>query len=258
MGEQYVVDGLELLPLGLPTESANTLHDHWGNPVAMASWQARHPGDAARQSYYFSALASILALVGVMIPISLMHIRTMNRMDANEKRAQLAARRDSLSGLPNRVCLLEELTKALEIADPSELALIFIDLDGFKAVNDAYDHETGDKLIKAVAAGFSSLVKDQGILARLGGDEFAVLVTGPDAMARAEAIAGSVLAFVREPFDIDGRIASIGASVGIAVRGDDPLEPAELMRRADIAMYDAKDGGRNRCRRFDGMLDHER
>ncbi|WP_373503632.1 EAL domain-containing protein [Aestuariivirga sp.] len=258
MGEQYVVDGLGILPLSTPTESANVLHDHWGNPVAMASWEARHPGDAARQSYYFSALASILALVGVMIPISLVHVRTMSRMDTNEKQAQYAARRDALSGLPNRVSLLDDLTKALAVAKSSELALIFIDLDGFKAVNDAYDHETGDRLIQAVAAGLSSLVMGQGTLARLGGDEFAVLVSGEDAAGRAEVIAGAVLAFVKEPFDISGRIANIGASIGIAELGDEPLEPAELMRRADIAMYDAKDGGRNRCRRFNGTLDIKR
>ena len=258
MSEQYVIDGLEILRVSNPSESANVIHDHWGNPVAIASWQARHPGDAARQSYHFSALATIVALMGVMIPISLVHVRTMTKMDTNEKRAQLAARRDSLSGLPNRVFLLEELAKELATAKASELALVFIDLDGFKAINDAYDHETGDKLIRAVAAGLSNLGKGQHILARLGGDEFAALISGKDAAARAETIATDVLAFVKEPFDIDGRIASIGASIGIAELGDEPLEPAELMRRADIAMYDAKDAGRNRYRRFDSTLDLKR
>jgi diguanylate cyclase (GGDEF)-like protein len=179
-------------------------------------------------------------------------------MENNERKARLASRHDALSGLPNRAFLLDELGTRLAQAEPSELALIFIDLDGFKAVNDAYDHETGDKLIRAVAAGLESVVAGDGIIARLGGDEFAVLVTGESAVNRSERIAARVLAFVKEPFDIDGRIASIGASIGIAELGSEPLDPSELMRRADIAMYDAKDNGRNRWRRFDETLDLKR
>ena len=255
LSKQYIIDGLEVLPIRSAATTETLLHDRWGNSLAAASWQARHPGDAARQSYRFNALATILTHIVVLLPISVMHSRALSRMEKNEKRAWVSARQDSLSGLPNRLHLMEELTRTLAAAKPSELALIFIDLDGFKAVNDAYDHQTGDKLIRAVAAGFASLVASQGDLARLGGDEFAVLVSGKDAAARADAIARNVLAFVKQPFDIDGRIANIGASIGIAELAAEPLEPAEFMRRADIAMYDAKDSGRNRCRKFDGMLD---
>ncbi len=255
MSKEYIVDGLDVLPFSSSATTETLLRDRWGNSIAAVSWQTRHPGDAARQSYRLSALATILTLIIVLLPISIVHSRALSRMEKNEKRAWAAARQDSLSSLPNRLHLMEELTRTLATAKPCELTLIFIDLDGFKAVNDAYDHETGDKLIRAVAAGFSSLVDGQGDLARLGGDEFAVLVSGKDAAVRAEAIARNILAFIKQPFDIDGRIANIGASIGIAELGDEPLEPAECMRRADIAMYDAKDGGRNRCRKFDRSLD---
>jgi len=262
MGKDYIVDDLQLAPLVNPVEGArdhpNVIKDAWNHPLAIASWKARHPGDAAKQTYLFTALSTVLALIGVMIPISVVHAQTMARLEANQEKAREAARHDSLSGLPNRLYFQENLAREMAVAKPNELALAFIDLDGFKAVNDAYDHETGDKLIKSVAAGLSILVGDKGFVARLGGDEFAVLMTGSDAGIKAEAFAGVLLAFVQEPFDLSGRIAHIGASIGIAERGNSDLEPAELMRRADIAMYGAKEAGRNRWRRFDDTLDVKR
>ncbi len=262
MGKDYIVDDMQLVPLVEPVENArdhpNVVKDAWNRPLAVASWKARHPGDAAKQTYLFTALSTVLALIGVMIPISVVHAQTMARLEANQEKAREAARHDSLSSLPNRLYFQENLASEMAVAKPNELALAFIDLDGFKAVNDAYDHETGDKLIKSVAAGLSILVGDKGFVARLGGDEFAVLMTGPDAGIKVEAFAGVLLAFVQEPFDLSGRIAHIGASIGIAERGSSDLEPAELMRRADIAMYGAKEAGRNRWRRFDDTLDAKR
>jgi diguanylate cyclase (GGDEF)-like protein len=262
MSRDYIVDEMQLISLIGSVDSArghpNVVNDAWNRPLAIASWKARHPGDAAKQSYLFTALSTVLALIGVMIPISVVHAQTMARLEANQEQARQAARHDSLSGLPNRLYFQEVLAEKMASTKPNELALAFIDLDGFKAVNDAYDHETGDKLIKSVAAGLSILVGDKGFVARLGGDEFAVLVTGPDAGIKAEAFASVMLSFVQEPFDLSGRIAHIGASIGIAESGSVQLEPAELMRRADIAMYGAKEAGRNRWRRFDDTLDAKR
>jgi diguanylate cyclase (GGDEF)-like protein len=258
MGEQYTVDGLDIRPLAKAQVSDPQLFDHWDHPIAGVTWTARHPGDAARQSYSFSALAAILALIGALLPISLVHARSIAELENKERTARQIARADSLSGLPNRMFLLEALGEALTEFHSKELALMFIDLDGFKAVNDAYDHETGDKLIRAVAAGLSALVAQQDVVARLGGDEFAVMVVGPDAATRSESLAEHVLEFVKEPFDISGRIANIGASIGIAERGTETLDPQELMRRADIAMYDAKNAGRNCWRHFDLSLDQKR
>ena len=258
MSKQYIVDGLDVVQLGKSEVAANLLHDNWGYPIAKATWQARHPGNAARDSYRFTAIATILALIGALIPISIVHALAMKKMDTDEQAANFAARHDALSGLPNRTFLLERLNEHLNISNASELALIFVDLDGFKAINDAYDHETGDKLICAVAVGLARLVASQGDLARLGGDEFAILVSGDNSIGRSESIAENILTFVQEAFDIDGRIASIGASIGIAGCRDETIEPNELMRRADIAMYDAKDNGRNRWSHYDGMLDARR
>ncbi len=258
MSKQYIVDGLKVVTGQKSDAARHVLTDKWGNPVAMASWQDRRPGNAARASYRLSALATVIGLLVVMVPISIVHLHTMSRLDRNKKDALVAARVDALTGLPNRVFLLEVLTSHLPSAKPSELALMYVDLDGFKNVNDTYDHETGDKLIRAIATGISSLLAGQGIVARLGGDEFAILITGKDVLARAGAIAKNVLAFVQQPFDIAGRIANVGASIGVAVLGNDRIEAAELMRRADIAMYDAKDSGRNQWHQFNAELDGKR
>jgi diguanylate cyclase (GGDEF)-like protein len=136
---------------------------------------------------------------------------------------------------------------------------MYIDLDGFKNVNDTYGHETGDKLICAIAAGFLGIAGEQGTLARLGGDEFAVLIAGGNSAKTAMAVAGEMLVFVNRPFNIDGRIALVGASIGIVLAdGAEELEASEIMRRADVAMYTSKDQGRNRCCLFDKELDTQR
>jgi diguanylate cyclase (GGDEF)-like protein len=193
-----------------------------------------------------------------MLPVSIVHFLALRRLDQKERQAHRDARRDAMSSLPNRISLLEELSVKLHSSSPGELALLFIDLDGFKAVNDAYDHATGDKLIAAFAAGLSVIADKDEVLARLGGDEFAILVTSPSAATRARQLAEDVLKFVHEPFDINGRTAAIGASIGIAELGSDMVTPAEIMRRADIAMYEAKENGRNQWRQFDPELDRKR
>jgi diguanylate cyclase (GGDEF)-like protein len=202
---------------------------------------------------------TLLALLGVMILISVIHFRMMQRLAEREQSAVHAAHHDALSGLPNRQAMAEEISKALPAAGREPLALMYADLDGFKNVNDTYDHETGDKLIKVIAAGFHSLVGDRGILARLGGDEFAVLVAGAGSPETAADLARDMLVFVSKPFDIDGRTAAVGASIGIVqIDGSEKLEAAEVMRRADVAMYSSKEQGRNRCCLFNKELDTQR
>jgi diguanylate cyclase (GGDEF)-like protein len=258
LSRQYVIANLALAPAAAPQTGDHVLRDRWGHPVAVATWQPNNPGAAVRNSYFFSATLAILALLAAMLPSSIFLLRVLTRMENNERRALVAARHDSLSGLPNRSFVLGEIERDLSGARPGELALMFIDLDGFKFVNDVYDHETGDKLIMAVAAALSELVAGKGRLARLGGDEFAVLVRGADALHRARALATALIARVGEPFDLDGRSVVIGASIGIAALGEETLDSSEFMRRADVAMYRAKDGGRNRAIVYDQFMDIQR
>lgn len=258
ISSQYAIDDLVLVPAATLDPGVHTFNDASNNPVFTANWRNRTPGDAAKQVYMWTALPLMVFLLAAMLPVTIVHFLALRRLDSREQQSHRDARRDAMSNLPNRISLLEGLATRLETSRPGELALLFIDLDGFKAVNDAYDHATGDKLIAAFASGLRSIADGNELLARLGGDEFAILVDNPSAAARAKHLAESVLNLVAEPFDIEGRTAAIGASIGIAELGDEAIAPAEIMRRADIAMYEAKDNGRNQWRMFDPVLDRKR
>jgi diguanylate cyclase (GGDEF)-like protein len=156
---------------------------------------------------------------------------------------------DSLTGLPNRALILDRVEQMLARARRSgaECAALFIDLDGFKQVNDTLGHETGDRLLQSVAARLSATLREADTIARLGGDEFVVLVEGGSPTGSPEFVAERLLEVLREPFEIDnsarGRLR-ITASIGIAFGSS--IAATDLLRDADIALYEAKTLGRDR------------
>jgi len=170
----------------------------------------------------------------------------LNTRDVSERRRleeQLTrqAFSDALTGLANRSLFRDRVETALKVAlAPREVAVLFLDLDGFKAVNDAQGHHVGDELLTLVARRLTSSVRPGDVAARLGGDEFAVLVTGPGAEQSATWVAERIQRALAAPFVLDGREVSLGASLGLAV-SDTGGETADLiLRNADLAMYRAK------------------
>ena len=154
--------------------------------------------------------------------------------------ARREARTDELTGLANRRAFNEALASALRGRDDdSRLALLIIDLDNFKAINDALGHHRGDELLALVAPRIQLALRADDFLARIGGDEFAILLDGADGDLAAQ-IAGRIRAGLRRPLAVATRELVVGASVGIAVFPEDGDEPSELLRRADLAMYDSK------------------
>jgi diguanylate cyclase (GGDEF)-like protein len=156
---------------------------------------------------------------------------------------------DSLTGLPNRSLILDrvEQTQARARRSGSETAALFIDLDGFKQVNDTLGHEAGDRLLKSVATRLLTTLREGDTIARLGGDEFVVLVEGATPAGNPELVAERLLEVLREPFEIDDPTRPairITASIGIA-RGN-RISATDLLRDADIALYEAKAAGRDR------------
>lgn len=167
---------------------------------------------------------------------------------------------DPLSGLPNRRELLMRLDRLEERGEqpPDGLAVIFIDLDGFKAVNDEHGHHAGDALIRSICLRLGQLCPPFARLARVGGDEFAVLLEAPGAQAEAERLAGIFLEEVSLPVLIERHVLQVGASIGIAANTDTAGTPRELLRRADTAMYHAKTGGKNQVAIYDAAFDEGR
>ena len=164
-----------------------------------------------------------------------------------EARVHHMAYHDALTGLPNRALLAERLDRALHGArrDDRKLALLFIDLDRFKAINDSLGHLAGDHLLKEVARRLCQVVRCGDTVARLGGDEFVVLAPGMESGAECALVGDKIIEALAEPVLYEGRSLHISPSIGICLFPDDGTDVASLMRKADAAMYQAKAAGRN-------------
>ena len=164
--------------------------------------------------------------------------------------------REPLTGLPGRRVFEDRLAQSLARLDrhPSTVAVMFLDLDRFKVINDSLGHAAGDRLLIAVAERLRRTLRRQDSVARLGGDEFAILCQDVDGESAMVPIARRLAEVVRQPLTIDGREVETTASLGIALTTDSDMAPAELMRDADVAMYRAKEGGGNRCEVFDASM----
>jgi diguanylate cyclase (GGDEF)-like protein/PAS domain S-box-containing protein len=158
---------------------------------------------------------------------------------------------DSLTGLPNRRMFQNSLDHEIKNSkrQSSLLALMFLDLDRFKEVNDNLGHDKGDLLLIEAAKRIAGCIRDTDMVARLGGDEFTIILLNLDKISNVERIAYKIIKILSQPFDLEGNVVSIGVSIGITIYPNDASIPEELMNHADQAMYQAKADGRN-CFRF--------
>ncbi|WP_169729909.1 EAL domain-containing protein [Hydrogenovibrio kuenenii] len=171
----------------------------------------------------------------------------------NQQRLEHIAHYDVLTQLPNRVLLADRLQQAIIHADRNEssLAVLFVDLDGFKEVNDLYGHDVGDQLLMKISEKMQKSLRAEDTLARLGGDEFVALLVDLDSAQASEPVLERVLYSVSEPILIDGALIKVSASIGVALYPNDLSDADLLIRHADQAMYQAKQEGKNRFRFFD-------
>jgi diguanylate cyclase (GGDEF)-like protein len=166
------------------------------------------------------------------------------------------AHHDALTDLPNRVLLAERLEQALlRVGEGEALAVLCVDLDRFKEINDALGHTFGDALLQAVAARLRSSLRETDTVARMGGDEFVILQIGDDQAVEATMLATRVIEALSAPFTIKDHQMVVGASVGIALSPTDGTEPEQLLKNADIALYRSKSEGRGTYRFFEKGMD---
>ena len=181
-------------------------------------------------------------------------------LERRQLHGQLAAARldqerlathDPLTGLPNRALFRDRLSASLQQAERNreKLAVLFIDLDRFKSVNDTYGHDAGDYLLKQMSDRLTAGVRSRDILARLGGDEFGCVLTGIGSPANAEKVARQILKSLSQPIALKGQLVACTPSIGIAICPSDGVDACLLMKHADAAMYTAKQQGRA-CLRF--------
>jgi len=246
---QVILGGREILLT--PQADASTLLHH------AADWDGKHSwlgvplqsskgtiGALVVKSYsdsqhYGENERELLQFVSTQVAHAIVRKRLFQRLE-------YMAQYDPLTGLANRVLFYERLRLALlsAAAGDSGLAVLYLDLNGFKSVNDTYGHALGDTLLKLVARRLRHSVRASSVVARFGGDEFVVLLEELRSPAHAASVAAAIRAGLAQPFDVDGQCLSLGTSIGIAVYPQDGESAEELLQRADQAMYAQKNEGR--------------
>jgi diguanylate cyclase (GGDEF)-like protein/PAS domain S-box-containing protein len=185
----------------------------------------------------------------------------LNSRDVTERRSleqqiHYQAFHDALTGLANRALFLDRLSQALlrTLRQTDSVAVMFLDIDDFKTINDSLGHEAGDKVLVAVSERLALVMRPGDTLARLGGDEFAIMLDFVTLSESADAVANRILEALREPIQIGSQSVSIQASIGIALSGTPVEEPEVLLRNADLAMYTAKRNGKDRFEMFEQAM----
>jgi diguanylate cyclase (GGDEF)-like protein len=259
LGNQYGLAGAhyQIAPSPNSREASVALQTNGGRTIGYLVWEPFAPGSQVTK---FVGPVLVLVLILSTAVIYLLANRLARRtLDLEESRlqAEYQAMHDGLTGLGNRAMFELRFDEALARTQRNKrlLALLYIDLDRFKQVNDALGHPAGDQLIRQVALRLVEEVRSYDLVARLSGDEFAVLISEPEDLAAIELICSRIVAQLEKPFDVSGSQAFIGASIGVAIAPDHGLDRTELMRKADIALYRAKAEGRSRFVLFVPSMD---
>ncbi|HEV2277033.1 MAG TPA: EAL domain-containing protein [Acidobacteriaceae bacterium] len=231
-------------------ETAQAIHDL---SAAMQNVSTQQRFDSLVSVRGSSDIAGLVTGFNTMLLELEQHNRARREAEASLEHMALI---DELTGLPNRRLLTDRLQHSLALGrrEQRKVALVYIDLDGFKLVNDSLGHLVGDNLLTQVAKRLQSLTRQSDTLARLGGDEFTVILENIHDSGDADAAAADLLDALTSPFEIHGHSIRIGASVGISVFPDHGRESGELLQHADVAMYAAKRRGKNQIVMFGNEL----
>ncbi|MGE5757371.1 MAG: EAL domain-containing protein [Sideroxydans sp.] len=222
---------------------------HWRGEV----WNRKKDGELIAEILTISSITDAEGTVTNYVGIS----SDITLLKQHEKQLEHIAHYDALTNVPNRVLLADRMRQALAYSkrEGTLLAVCYLDLDGFKLVNDTMGHEAGDKVLIEVTQRIREAIRDDDTVARLGGDEFVVLLLGLRAPEECTASLNRLLEATSHPIDIKGRQFEISASIGVSLYPGDDYDPDTLMRHADQAMYTAKQSGKNRYHLYDAAND---
>ncbi len=235
-----------------------------GQRVGYLSWQPDKPGAQMLRTIVPSTLLSVLIITLLCLFMvrriwtsSLSLSQSLVRLGASEAQAQHLAFHDVLTGLPNRALVEDRLTQALAAAlrHDRRVALLLLDLDRFKNINDTWGHHAGDELIREVARRLSEIVRTSDTVGRIGGDEFIIVMPDTETIGQVHTLAQRIISALSAPYHLLGNELWVGVSIGLALAPKDGVDRLELMRKADIALYDAKNHGRGQFRQFEKAMD---
>lgn len=239
-------------------ERAQPLRARDGTLVGHFIWRPFAPG-ATVFGRIAPVLLAVFAVIAVIVLLLIRRVANRTReLHESNAAVQHLAFHDALTDLPNRALFEDRLDHALTVyrrTAERRVALLYLDLDRFKAVNDTLGHAAGDKLIVEFARRLSASVRASDTVARLGGDEFAIIQDDISSPGDIEDLCQRLVAEASRPFAIGESHAHVGVSIGVALAGKDGLEVAELERKADIALYEAKARGRNQYQLFSPAMD---
>jgi diguanylate cyclase (GGDEF)-like protein len=259
IADHLQVEGLRLIDAATPSsdDQAVALADAEGQPVVRLAWRPKRPGGAVIVSFVPFVAVALVAFALLLVVIIRHMRRTAAAIADGERQLRHLALHDPVCGLPNRIYFSERLERAIaEVRDGGPTAAVFyIDLDHFKDVNDTLGHHIGDELILNVTRRLSEIMRDDDLVARLGGDEFAIIMICAADNYSLQAIAERILAAICTPFVVSGHGINIGASIGIAVIDNCTKDARDILRYADMALYRAKNEGRNRACIYDAAMD---
>jgi diguanylate cyclase (GGDEF)-like protein/PAS domain S-box-containing protein len=229
--------------------------DHWQGEV----WNRRKNGDVFPEWLGISAVRNTGGQITHYVAI----FSDISEKKATEAKLEFLAHHDSLTNLPNRILVKDRIVQALALAmrEKMRVALMFLDLDHFKVVNDTLGHVVGDKLLQAVVERLKDCVRETDTISRQGGDEFLVALTGLHNSEAVTSVSEKILQRMDQVFDIEGHTLTCSFSIGIAIYPEDGSDFDTLLLKADTAMYHAKDAGRNTYRFFTEKMNanaHER
>ncbi|WP_261653457.1 putative bifunctional diguanylate cyclase/phosphodiesterase [Erwinia mallotivora] len=240
------------------------LTDKENRPLGYLAWQPEKPGTL--MLHFIGPLVAVVVLIITVICLvmlrrlwisSLRLSRSLLQLSASEAQAQHLAFHDVLTGLPNRALVEENLTHSLArlMRQQQQVALLLLDLDRFKLINDTYGHHAGDELIIEVGRRLGELINDGDTVGRLGGDEFVVIVNQIDSLHSVQLLCEKIIDAINRPFTLLGNDVWTGVSIGVTLAPEDASDKAEMMLKADIALYEAKSQGRGQFRLFVAAMD---